>query len=168
MRPTGWGDTAWRWILPGPWLEPGFRQKGYEDLQERVDVMVTLIDHFNALLEGRQQVVLSCDRYPKEVTGLEERLKPIEEQGEFVVDRPGLVGARVLDERVAYLITDILSDEWARLPSFGEGSALYLGRPAAASPATGYPKIYRRQQDALIDEAVGIEEADRAASAAAN
>ena len=44
----------------------------------------------------------------------------------------------------------------------------YVGRPAAASPATGYPKIYRRQQDALIDEAVGIEEADRAASAAAN
>jgi 2-oxoglutarate dehydrogenase E1 component len=44
----------------------------------------------------------------------------------------------------------------------------YAGRPAAASPATGYPKIYRRQQDALIDEAVGIEEADRAASAAAN
>ena len=44
----------------------------------------------------------------------------------------------------------------------------YVGRPAAASPATGYPKIYRRQQDALIDEAAGIEEADRAASAAAN
>jgi chromosomal replication initiator protein len=30
---------------------------------------------FNALLEGQQQVILSCDRYPKEVTGLEERLK---------------------------------------------------------------------------------------------
>jgi chromosomal replication initiator protein len=30
---------------------------------------------FNALLEGQQQIVLSCDRYPKEVTGLEERLK---------------------------------------------------------------------------------------------
>ena len=30
---------------------------------------------FNALLEGQQQVVLTCDRYPKEVTGLEERLK---------------------------------------------------------------------------------------------
>jgi chromosomal replication initiator protein len=30
---------------------------------------------FNALLEGQQQVILTCDRYPKEVNGLEERLK---------------------------------------------------------------------------------------------
>ena len=30
---------------------------------------------FNALFEERQQIVLSCDRYPKEVDGLEERLK---------------------------------------------------------------------------------------------
>ncbi|MDH3351873.1 MAG: chromosomal replication initiator protein DnaA [Gammaproteobacteria bacterium] len=30
---------------------------------------------FNALLEGQGQVVLTCDRYPKEVHGLEERLK---------------------------------------------------------------------------------------------
>ena len=30
---------------------------------------------FNALLEDQQQVVLTCDRYPKEVDGLEERLK---------------------------------------------------------------------------------------------
>ncbi len=30
---------------------------------------------FNALLEGQQQVVITCDRYPKEVDGLEERLK---------------------------------------------------------------------------------------------
>jgi chromosomal replication initiator protein len=30
---------------------------------------------FNALLEGQSQVILTCDRYPKEVHGLEERLK---------------------------------------------------------------------------------------------
>lgn len=30
---------------------------------------------FNALLEGQKQIVLTCDRYPKEVNGLEERLK---------------------------------------------------------------------------------------------
>jgi chromosomal replication initiator protein len=30
---------------------------------------------FNALIEGQHQVVLTCDRYPKEVEGLEERLK---------------------------------------------------------------------------------------------
>jgi chromosomal replication initiator protein len=30
---------------------------------------------FNELLEGQHQVILTCDRYPKEVEGLEERLK---------------------------------------------------------------------------------------------
>ena len=30
---------------------------------------------FNALLEGQRRIVLTCDRYPKEVSGLEERLK---------------------------------------------------------------------------------------------
>jgi chromosomal replication initiator protein len=30
---------------------------------------------FNELLEGQHQVILTCDRYPKEVNGLEERLK---------------------------------------------------------------------------------------------
>lgn len=30
---------------------------------------------FNALLEGQQQIVLTCDRYPKEINGVEERLK---------------------------------------------------------------------------------------------
>jgi chromosomal replication initiator protein len=30
---------------------------------------------FNELLEGQHQVILTCDRYPKEVDGLEERLK---------------------------------------------------------------------------------------------
>jgi len=30
---------------------------------------------FNALLEGGQQMILTCDRYPKEIRGLEERLK---------------------------------------------------------------------------------------------
>ncbi|MDP0561561.1 MAG: chromosomal replication initiator protein DnaA [Candidatus Endonucleobacter sp. (ex Gigantidas childressi)] len=30
---------------------------------------------FNALLEGGQQMILTCDRYPKEIHGVEERLK---------------------------------------------------------------------------------------------
>ena len=30
---------------------------------------------FNALLEGGQQMILTCDRYPKEIEGVEERLK---------------------------------------------------------------------------------------------
>ncbi len=30
---------------------------------------------FNSLMESQQQIILTCDRYPKEVDGLEERLK---------------------------------------------------------------------------------------------
>jgi chromosomal replication initiator protein len=30
---------------------------------------------FNSLLESRQQMIMSCDRYPREIDGLEERLK---------------------------------------------------------------------------------------------
>jgi membrane carboxypeptidase/penicillin-binding protein PbpC len=48
----------------------------------------------------------------------------------------GAPGPRVMDERVAYLITDILSDNLARAPAFGEGSALRLSRPAAAKTGT--------------------------------
>jgi 1A family penicillin-binding protein len=45
-------------------------------------------------------------------------------------------GPRVMDERVAYLITDILSDNLARASTFGEGSPLRLSRPAAAKTGT--------------------------------
>ena len=45
-------------------------------------------------------------------------------------------GDRVLDERVAYLITSILSDDKARAPAFGEGSVLKIDRPAAAKTGT--------------------------------
>lgn len=34
-----------------------------------------LFHTFNALIEGHQQIIISCDRYPKEIEGLEERLK---------------------------------------------------------------------------------------------
>lgn len=30
---------------------------------------------FNGLLEGKKQIILTCDRYPKEIEGLEQRLK---------------------------------------------------------------------------------------------
>jgi membrane peptidoglycan carboxypeptidase len=43
---------------------------------------------------------------------------------------------RVVDERVAYLITDILSDVAARRPEFGAGNFLEIGRPAAAKTGT--------------------------------
>ncbi|MFN3234458.1 MAG: chromosomal replication initiator protein DnaA [Gammaproteobacteria bacterium] len=34
-----------------------------------------LFHTFNALFEGQQQIILTCDRYPKEISGIEERLK---------------------------------------------------------------------------------------------
>ncbi|MBC7264997.1 MAG: PBP1A family penicillin-binding protein [Chloroflexi bacterium] len=45
-------------------------------------------------------------------------------------------GEPVLDERVAYLITHVLSDDTARIPAFGEGSVLKLSRPAAVKTGT--------------------------------
>ncbi|HEX2907989.1 MAG TPA: penicillin-binding protein 1C [Phototrophicaceae bacterium] len=50
--------------------------------------------------------------------------------------QPPALDQRVIDERVAYIITDILSDDNARIPSFGRHSALNIGRPAAAKTGT--------------------------------
>ncbi len=50
--------------------------------------------------------------------------------------QPPQLGEPVIDPRVTYLITDILSDNDARLPSFGNHSALLIGRPAAAKTGT--------------------------------
>jgi 1A family penicillin-binding protein len=49
---------------------------------------------------------------------------------------PSPLTQTVLDERVAYLVTDILSDDHARIPGFGLNSALNIGRPAAAKTGT--------------------------------
>ena len=43
---------------------------------------------------------------------------------------------RLLDQRIAYIITDILADNTARIPAFGANSALNLGFPAAAKTGT--------------------------------
>jgi len=48
---------------------------------------------------------------------------------------PGLT-ERLLDSRVAWVMSDILSDDLAREPAFGRGSALSIGRPAAAKTGT--------------------------------
>jgi penicillin-binding protein 1C len=45
-------------------------------------------------------------------------------------------GERVLDEKVAYLITDVLSDNKARLATFGPNNILQIGRPAAVKTGT--------------------------------
>ncbi len=54
---------------------------------------------FNALLEGQRQVILTCDRYPKEVKGLEERLKSRFGWGLTVAIEPA-----ELETRVAILV----------------------------------------------------------------
>lgn len=48
--PDGRGYLGGFWVLPGPWLEPGFRRKGYDDLAERCALMKALIDRFNDVL----------------------------------------------------------------------------------------------------------------------
>ncbi|MGB8717801.1 MAG: hypothetical protein WCD46_00735, partial [Desulfobacterales bacterium] len=42
-----------------------------------------------------------------------------------------------------------------RLEAALGGELRYIGRDAAASPATGYPHIYRRDQAAIVSSAVG-------------
>jgi lysophospholipase L1-like esterase len=48
--PDGRGFLGGWWFLPGPWLEPGFREKGYMNLGERITLAAELIDQFNATL----------------------------------------------------------------------------------------------------------------------
>jgi hypothetical protein len=50
--PDGRGFAGGWWVLPGPWLEPGFREKGYGVMAERIKLMKQLIDRFNAMLKG--------------------------------------------------------------------------------------------------------------------
>jgi chromosomal replication initiator protein len=72
---------------------------------------------FNTLLESQQQIILTCDRYPKEVDGLEARLKSRFGWGLSVAIEPPDFETRVailiskasatdmvLDEQVAYFI----------------------------------------------------------------
>ena len=42
----GWGP------LPGPWLRPGFIEKGFNSLTQNTDMMGKLMDRFNAMVQG--------------------------------------------------------------------------------------------------------------------
>jgi membrane carboxypeptidase/penicillin-binding protein PbpC len=57
-------------------------------------------------------------------------------QGNLLYSTPALAQERVLDERIAWLISDILSDNDARIMGFGEISSLRLDRPAAVKTGT--------------------------------
>lgn len=50
--PDGRGYASGFWILPGPWLEPQFRARGYDSLVECTGYMRTLIDRFNEAVES--------------------------------------------------------------------------------------------------------------------
>ena len=66
---------------------------------------------FNALLEGQQQVILTCDRYPKEVEGLEDRLK-----SRFGWGLTAAIEPAELETRVAILMSKA-SQSGVELPS---------------------------------------------------
>jgi 1A family penicillin-binding protein len=56
--------------------------------------------------------------------------------GRLIAQAPDGLGEQVLDPRHAYLITSILSDKEARLPTFGPNNILELSRPVAAKTGT--------------------------------
>ena len=62
---------------------------------------------FNALLEGQQQIILTCDRYPKEVSGVEERLKSRFGWGLTVAIEPAELETRVAILKSKALLTGI-------------------------------------------------------------
>lgn len=55
---------------------------------------------FNALLEGQKQIIMTCDRYPKEIEGLEDRLK-----SRFGWGLPVAIEPPELETRVAILMS---------------------------------------------------------------
>lgn len=67
---------------------------------------------FNALLEGEHQIILTCDRYPKEVSGLEERLKSRFGWGLTVAIEPPELETRVaIIKKKAELVGNHIPDD---------------------------------------------------------
>ncbi len=56
--------------------------------------------------------------------------------GHVIYESPPGLGGQVLDPRVAWLISDILSDNLARAPTYTTHSILQIGRPAAVKTGT--------------------------------
>jgi chromosomal replication initiator protein len=112
---------------------------------------------FNALLEGHQQIVLTCDRYPKEVSGLEERLKSRFGWGLTVAIEPPELETRVaillrkavqlgadLPQEVAFFIAKRIRSNIREL----EGA---LRRVIANSKFTSQPITLEFAKEALKD-----------------
>jgi len=112
---------------------------------------------FNALLEGQKQIIMTCDRYPKEVEGLEDRLK-----SRFGWGLPVAIEPPELETRVAILMSKAslsnvdLPNEVAffiakRLPSNIRELEGALRRVIANSSFTGKPITLEFAKDALRD-----------------
>jgi chromosomal replication initiator protein len=112
---------------------------------------------FNALLEGQQQVVLTCDRHAKEVSGVEERLKSRFSWGLTVsIDPPELetcaailiskaeAAGMPIPEDVAFFIAKRIRSNVREL----EGA---LRRVIANARFTGQPVTIEFAKDALRD-----------------
>ncbi|MBS0359026.1 MAG: chromosomal replication initiator protein DnaA [Proteobacteria bacterium] len=112
---------------------------------------------FNALLEGQQQVILTCDRYPKEIDGLEERLKSRFGWGLTVAVEPPELETRAailmskaeqnkveLSDEVAFFIAKRIRSNVREL----EGA---LRRVMANSRFTGKPITIEFAREALRD-----------------
>jgi len=113
---------------------------------------------FNALLEGRQQVILSCDRYPKEVEGLEDRLKSRFGWGLTVAIDPPDMETRVaiLMSKAQLLFKTVLPDEVAffiakRIRSNVRELEGALRRVMANAQLTGGPITVDFVRDTLHD-----------------
>lgn len=112
---------------------------------------------FNALLEGQQRIVLTCDRYPKEVTGLEERLKSRFGWGLTVAIEPPELETRVailmkkanqmgmdIPQEVAFFVAKRIQSNIREL----EGA---LRRVVANAKFTGHPITLDFTKEALKD-----------------
>ena len=112
---------------------------------------------FNALLEGQQQVILTCDRYPKEVAGLEERLKSRFGWGLTVaIEPPELETCAAILKTKAAATGVALSDEVAlfiakRIRSNVRELEGALRRVIANSRFTGEPITLEFTKEALKD-----------------
>ena len=52
------------WPFPGPWLDPGFREKNFDDLPTRIAMMQDIMDRFNVMVQKLQdQAGLAHVRY---------------------------------------------------------------------------------------------------------
>jgi len=112
---------------------------------------------FNALLEGQHQIVLTCDRFPKEVSGLEERLKSRFGWGLTVAIEPPELETRVaIIRKKAQRYQIILPDDVAffvaeRFRSNVRDLEGALNRVIANSNLTGNPINMELVQIALKD-----------------